>query len=333
MSKGNILSLDCGYGMMKYCIVDPNSGRIIKMDKEVSGVLEIPEGDSSIISNVDTYHKFNGKRYLIGELSSKLDLTPIDIMEYEGFKLASPILMSYLLKKFSTNNIGKLSIGITPAIWDKREDYLSYVKDMLGLDNIELHTQGVSGHYTYLRYGLDIDPDTSKISLDTKSNNYVGIDIGHNTIDVYLCVNGSILDYGIKGYSKKGLTLVTDKIKEYVFTHMGLVLTDVEAKEVLNLGGLKKRGKLIDLSDKISDFIIDYLQGTINLLEEQYGTQFNKVDNLLIFGGGGEVIRNYIQKSDDVRDRVEELYGDGFLIIPHKYAEYFNTIGYAILSE
>lgn len=332
--KGNILSIDLGYGSIKYCIMDPNSGKIIKIDKEVSGVLEVPEGDSSMISSVDTYHEFKGKRYLIGELSTKLDLEPIDIMDYEGFKKVGPILMSYLLNKFSTSNIHKISIGITPVIWDKRDDYLEYVTTELDLTEgkLELHTQGVSGHYTYLRYGLDINPDDTKINIDSKSLNYIGADLGFNTMDIYLCVNGSILDYGIRGYAKKGITIVAEKVKEYVFTHLGLKLNDVESKEVIELGGVKKRGKLMDMSEKIAEFIVEYLLDTMKLIESEYGNQLNKMDNILISGGGAEVIKIYMERSPIINNKIEELYGDEFLMLPKSYGEYYNCIGYAILS-
>lgn len=75
-----ILSIDCGYGHFKYCIYDEKQKKIIKLDKEVTGVIEVPEGDSSMVTSVATYHHFDGKRYLVGELATKLDRLPIDTL-------------------------------------------------------------------------------------------------------------------------------------------------------------------------------------------------------------------------------------------------------------
>jgi hypothetical protein len=330
-----ILAIDLGFGHFKYAVFDQVNTKLIKLDKEVNGVVEVPKGDDSMISTVSTYHNFEGKRYLIGELATKLDIEPINTLQYEGFKLVGPIITSYLLSKFSSNNIDKISIGITPAIWDKRDDYKSYMLEKLDIpeNKLDLHIQGVSGHSTYINFGLDIDPNNTKIDMSTKSHNYVGLDFGFNTIDSYLVINDSILDYGIKGYLNKGIVLVSDKIKEYIFTHLGVKITDVEAKEVLSLGGLKKRAKFINLSDKISEFIVEYLSNTFEMLEEEYGDQFNKIDNILAFGGGAEVIKIYMEKSDKIKSTIDELYGDGFLLIPKNKSEYYNTIGYSLLSS
>lgn len=329
-----ILSIDTGWGYVKYCVYDETTNKIVKIDKEVTGIMEVPEGDSSIVSNVDTYHVFDGKRYLIGELATKLDREPLDIMKYEGFKEAGPILVSYLLNKFSTNNITKISLGLSPAIWDKREDYKQNLIEKLGLEEekVDIHAQGVSGHFTYYTFGLDVNSD-GKISMEPKSENYVLVDIGTNTIDSCLIINSSLLDYGIKGFLGKGVINVVEQVREYVYTSYLIKITQVEAKEVVVKGGFKKRGKFIDLSDKIAEFITDYLIDTFKFMEETYGDQFDRVDNILLFGGGAEIIKIYMQKSDTIKDKIEELYGEGYLLIPTDKAEYYNTIGYALQSK
>ena len=78
---------------------------------------------------------------------------------------------------------------------------------------------------------------------------------------------------------------------------------------------------------------MDYLTSTFNMLEEEYGDQFNKVDNILLFGGGAEIIKIYMEKSDVIRNTISELYGDEFLLLPKDKAEYYNTIGYSLLSS
>jgi len=129
------------------------------------------------------------------------------------------------------------------VIWDKREDYKSYILEKLNLpsEKIDIHVQGLSGHATYSQYGLDINPD-GKISMEAKSANYFGLDVGFNTIDTYLVLNNSLLDYGIKGFANKGVVLVANKIKTHIFEHLGISINDVEAKEVVTMGGYKKRG-------------------------------------------------------------------------------------------
>lgn len=328
-----ILSLDLGYGWTKYCIMDSN-GKILKMDKEVSGVCEVPETSDNIVMSVNTYHNFNNKRYLLGDLSTKLELKPIDVMKYEGYKEASPVIISYMMNKFSSNNITKLTIGISPYMWDKRDDYRAYLASSLDMDvdDINIHAQGVSCHYAYARYGLNINESAGLINVEEISQNYIGIDIGFNTLDFYLVVNNSVLDHGIRGMEKRGIVLITDKIKSHVFERLGLDLNQVECKKVLSDYGYRKRGKLVDMTTEISQFIVEYVKDLMDTLEQEYGVQMDKMDNIVFFGGGACIIKDYMNRSEVVKTLIDDLYGDDYMLIPSDKAEYYNSVGYCQLE-
>ena len=40
-----------------------------------------------------------------------------------------------------------------------------------------------------------------------------------------------------------------------------------------------------------------------------------------------------MEKSDVIRKTIADLYGDEFLLLPKDKAEYYNTIGYSLLSS
>lgn len=325
MSK---LGLDIGYGYTKYCILDDNGK--IHYDKIVSGVCRVPDSTYSELTDKDSYYIFKDKKYLIGDLSSMLMESPIDVMEYEGYKEVSVVIASYMLHKHRNYNIDEIRLGLTPAMWDKKDEYLDFICSELGLtkDKVAIKIQGLSGHQCYKKYG--IDPGSDENQSQYISENYVGLDIGHNTLDFYIVLDGKVLDYGIKGYLRKGACIITDNIKKHVQTEFGYELNDVEAKKVLNTGLLKRRRNIIDLKDRVNRFILDYLESTLDLVEKEYGVQLDKVDQILIFGGGGEIIKLAMSNSEDFKKRVDELYGEGYLQIPINGASWYNSIGYVL---
>ena len=325
MSK---LGLDIGYGYTKYCILD-EKGKI-HYDKIVSGVCRVPESSYTELTDKDSYYLFKDKKYLIGDLSSMLMVPPIDVMSYDGYKEVSAVITSYMLHIHRNYNIDEIRLGLTPAMWDKKDEYLDYMCTELGLpkERISVKIQGLSGHQCYKRYG--IDPSSDENQSQYISDNYVGLDIGHNTLDFYIVIDGKVLDYGIRGYLRKGACNITDNIKKYIQAEYGYELNDVEAKKVLNTGMLKRRRNVIDLKEKVNRFILDYLQSTLDLVETEYGVQLDKVDQILIFGGGGEIIKLAMETSPEFKDQIEGLYGHGYLQIPNNGSSYYNCIGYTL---
>ena len=322
------LGLDIGYGYTKYCILD-DKGKI-HYDKIVSGVCKVPDSSYSELTDKDSYYIFKDKKYLIGDLSSMLMEAPIDVMTYEGYKEVSAVITSYMLHIHRNYNIEEIRLGLTPAMWDKKDEYLDYICNELGIskDKVAIKIQGLSGHQCYKKYG--VDPSSDENQSQYISDNYVGLDIGHNTLDFYIVLDGKVLDYGIKGFLKRGACIITDNIKKHVQSEYGYEINDVEAKAVLNTGLLKRRRRIIDLKNKVNQFILNYLESTLELVEQEYGVQLDKVDQILIFGGGGEIIKLACETSEEFKAQLEELYGDGYLLIPRNGSSFYNCIGYTL---
>lgn len=99
---------------------------------------------------------------------------------------------------------------------------------------------------------------------------------------------------------------------------------------MLNTGLLKRRRRIIDLKNKVNQFILNYLESTLQLVEQEYGVQLDKVDQILIFGGGGEIIKLACETSEEFKAQLEELYGDGYLLIPRNGSSFYNCIGYTL---
>lgn len=321
-----VLSIDIGYGYLKYTHYD---GVNFTNNKFVSGVCEVPTNEFSQSVTSENYHTFQGKRYLIGDLSSKLMIEPLNILEFDQYKLAALVLIDYMLDRFKDNNIDKLVLGLTPALQHELPKFKEYVIANTNFEgDIEVFLQGLSCHHAYYRFGLDSNAK-NKDTLEI-SENYVGIDTGFSTLDFWICINGSLMDFGIRGLMEKGIVIISNNIKKHISENFGVEINDVEAKNILEKYEYKRRGRVTDLSTVIEGYIIEYLITTMDLIEKEYDVQMNRVDNVVFFGGGAHILKDAIERLPKVKEKISELYGDGFLLLPQSNAEYYNSLGYAV---
>ena len=156
------LGLDIGYGYTKYCILD-DKGKI-HYDKIVSGVCKVPDSSYSELTDKDSYYIFKDKKYLIGDLSSMLMEAPIDVMTYEGYKEVSAVITSYMLHIHRNYNIEEIRLGLTPAMWDKKDEYLDYIFSELCLsyEKVAIKIHGLSGHQCYKKFVVDPSSDENQ---------------------------------------------------------------------------------------------------------------------------------------------------------------------------
>ena len=328
----NKLSIDVGFGHTKYATKIKNR---VSFNKFVSGICKVPESNlENVAGDNKEYLIFNNEKYLIGDLSSKLMINPLNMTDYEEYKLCTAIIFNYIVKKLRITESVSIEyvLGITPALWDKKEDLKKYISEnsSVNIGNIEILPQGISCHNSYRMVGLDLKKDMELTMSDIISTNYVGVDIGYNTLDFYICLNNTITDYGVKGIMKKGLCVVTENIIKKLKKERSLVISDLDAKLCLDNSYYERRKQVVDLSQMIDILILDYIGSTIDLIEKEYGEQINRLDNIVIFGGGAGIIKKYIDKSETLSSKIKELYPDNFLLLPKNNPEYYNVVGYLL---
>ena len=85
-----------------------------------------------------------------------------------------------------------------------------------------------------------------------------------------------------------------------------------EAKEVLNTGIYKLRGSKTDYTSEIKEIKANYLKEILKIINEKYGNIIDKIEVLIILGGGSYLFAN----SDD-----------GFIRVVHNNSEFYNAIG------
>lgn len=313
------IAIDLGFGSIKVCY--ENNAGVRRYEKYISAVGKV--GNSSIIQDTNAF-VFNNQTYYLFDTALKLPNNQLmDLQSYNDLKEASPIIISYLLKKYGVD-YDKIILGLSVAMIEQSGDYLNYLATNLSMseDKFLLIPQGVGSKIAYSKFNIDLD-DPTQFS-NTKSKNFLGVDIGFNTIDIYQCIGGVCSGQTIKGFKGFGVCVVAFQLIDAIRAELGINITIQHAKEVLETGLLIHRGKTYSYRDKIDGFMKEYLSKVIDMLEENFKTAIDNMDNILFVGGGAALLYNY---RDSINEIIAKYYSGDFIIIP-KNPEYYNVVGY-----
>lgn len=313
------IAIDLGFGSIKVCY--ENSAGVRRYEKYISAVGKV--GSSGIIQDTNAF-VFNNQTYYLFDTALKLPNDQLmDLQSYNDLKEASPIIISYLLKKYKVD-YDKIILGLSVAMIEQSGDYLNYLVTNLSMpeDRFLLIPQGVGSKIAYDKFNIDLDDPTQY--TNTKAKNFLGVDIGFNTIDVYQCVGGVCSGQTIRGFKGEGVCKVAFNLIDTIRSERGINITIQHAKEILETGVLVHRGQNFDYKDKIDQFIRQYLVEVIELLENNFKLVIDNMDNLLFVGGGAALLSKYRSSINEV---IQKYYKGDFIIIP-KNPEYYNVVGY-----
>ena len=314
--KYDIITLDVGYGDCK--VIAGNESGIVKQYKFPSVVAKVKANplvnDSRII-------EFEKESYYVGAdaLSVQSDAI-IDISNYARLEFFTPL---FIYKVFCDleSAAHKLVLGLSIAQIGNSGHYKARVEKFLqslGLDiQVIIVPQGAISKLAIDEYGVSF-PDKSK---EYKSDsNYVIADIGFNTLDLTQVIAGKTSANLVRGIESSGAVLIVNQMVKEIKDQLGIELNLSEGKEVLSQGYIKRRGKKTDVKEIIKVAVDRYMSDLKMVIEAEFGKILDKVDNLIIVGGG-----SYLLKEMDTED--------GFIIKPAQYAEFYNTIGFYLKGK
>lgn len=316
MSKEITLALDAGFGDVKICI----NG---KFSKEISAIAQVT-ADNNISD--ENYIEYRGKNYYVFNAASKLPSSAqIKVSNFDELKFATPLFIRAIENKYDVKVI-KICLGLSLAMMDSSKEYKEYVSEHTGIpmESIYLLPQGLGSKIAYQSYNLDIN-DKSKIN-DARSQNYLGIDIGFNTVDVFQVIDGKTSTNIVKGFEKWGIVNIAEKLVEKIKQDTGRVLDIPATKEVITTGVLSYRGNNYDYKSYINSLVEDYILNLFQKIETEYSDSIDKMDNIMLVGGGAALFQK-LESSPKLDEYLNKNYGYGFLLNPVN-PEFYNVLGY-----
>lgn len=310
------LAIDCGFGDVKICIDG-------KFHKEISAIAQVNSEDSIQDEN---FVECNGNKYYVFNPATKLpSSTQISISNFDELKVATPIFIK-AIEKNNDIKVNRLCLGLSLVMLDRSLEYKEYVSKITGIksENIFLLPQGLGSKIAYSRYNLDIN-DPSKIN-DVRSMNYLGIDIGFNTVDVFQVIDGKVSTNVVRGFERRGIYLVAQKLSDKIKQDTGRVIDIPTAKEIISTGVMNWRGNIYDYSEYINKISEEYFIDLFKFIESEYASSIDKMDNILLVGGGAALYQK-LKQPLELNKFLDTNYGFNFVMSP-KSPEFYNVLGY-----
>lgn len=280
------LGIDIGFGDVK-CIVG-NDSEILSKWKFPSVVAPVEVNEH--ITDPRAIH-YDGNNYYVGNDALKLESEyQMSVDEYRHLEAFTPIILQYVISKLDKSvPITSLVVGLSVAhIQYAKNYYLAVEKylESIGSSNTKILVlpQGSGVKLAYDKYGNSFPVDTTNM---TSNDNYLICDVGFNTVDLLYVMDGRVSPNRIGGVEGMGLVVVAKlldgKIKE---SYSNLEFSIKDLKTILDKGYMQVRGVKVDLREDIKVLKTSYLKLIEGLLEDKYGKVLDKVDYLLLSGGG-----------------------------------------------
>lgn len=309
-----VLAIDIGYGHSKITY-GTSDGTIIKRFKFPSLIGITKKNDYVEDSRIYT---FKGHSYYVGENAEHLPSENlIDITDYKNLEHYAPLFLHYALKIIGevpdviVTGLSIAQIGNSGYFQSELRKY-TVDNQEYNFEHVFVLPQGAGSKLTIDKYG-DNFPKEQKDDLS--SSTYIGCDIGFNTLDMFLVSDGKTSPNLFEGIEKQGVMLIAQKVAKLVHQDYGRSITLQEAREVIDTGTYRLRGKAHSYKDQIDEIKKEYLKDMIRLIESKYGKIIDKCQFISVSGGGSTLF-----KTTD----------DGFFRIPKTANEFYNSIGFYI---
>lgn len=321
-----LLAIDLGYSSVKVAYYNENG--VLQFDKYISAVAKI---DNPMEADDDVMFRLGVDYYILGTPALKVPRSLLlSLEDFEGLKVAYPVWISYLLKKYGgVENFDKVIIGLSMAFSDKADELLSYLYESLMIsipDYFVCLPQGLSCKLAYSECGLDIR-ETSKHN-DFRMRNYLILDGGYLTCDICNVANGTASAGAAVGIPNTGIICISYNVIDYLFKNFEMKVSVKEAQTIVdNQGVFVRRGKEYNIGPKIDEFTKAYLGNVLKLLEDRFGEAIDAVEGVLVCGGLSYFFKKYLNDPDMVKE-IEKHFPVSFLHFPVVDSEYFNAYSY-----
>nr|DAS83427.1 MAG TPA: hypothetical protein [Caudoviricetes sp.] len=304
-----IFGVDIGFGDCKCVIGDETGIKNVFKFPSVVGMVEKNEmvNDERLIPYLEKY-------FYVGEDALHLPTdTIIDISDYNKLEYFAPL---FIYKTFamleSTPDILVLGLSIAQIknsgyYKERIEKYL----EQAGVKcNIFVLPQGAIAKLAVDKYGINFP--TENINFN-KNASYILADMGFNTLDVCHVINGQTSSNLVIGLEGKGAIVMAEEVQKGIKESYNIDLSISEVKDVLVTNNFKRRGKVYACDKLVSDAKLNYQNMLIEIIEANFGKVLDKVDNLIMVGGGATFFKTE---------------PTSFMQAPKNKPEYYNAIGY-----
>ena len=307
----NIIGVDIGFSSCKVTLGN-EYGEISKKFK-FSSLIGITKKIDAVENS--KIKKYDDNYYMVGDDAQHLpSANMIDITEYKNLEYYAPLLLQHAIEKCGVEpdivvtGLSIAQIGNSGYFQAQLEKYTIDDKEYVH-DTVYVLPQGAGAKLTVDRYGARFPEEQKEFN---GNKNYIICDIGFNTIDYLLVNNGKTDPNLFNADENAGIMKISKQIAQEVNKQFKRQITLQEAREVIDTGFYKLRGKKHDFKEFVENIKKEYLKDLLKDIEAKYPGFLDKADYVFVCGGGSTLF-----KSTD----------DQFIRIPFNDHEYYNSLG------
>ncbi len=276
-----ILVTDVGYGDTKYALVENGNNMQGKIPTLVAPIVE-PRGfgDSGCMS-------FGGRSFLVGE-DARFAKYVIPTTTEEFLPTYSPLVLAKILKSKSPEGVDLVVVSLSLRDWEKK-------------NRLEKSVAGFTVSGTSFTQEVKVFPQGLGIWVDQGSpENAMVVDIGFNTVDVLIVVDGrprKDLSFAISGM---GTTAFLSDVTEFINRR---AREDFTTNEVADL--VQKKSPLLQrfgVLDEVKARAVNWFGDVWGRLLSRpvFSRGLKLLDTVVVAGGGAR----FIQSLPDSRVKV-----------------------------
>lgn len=288
-----VLSTDIGYSYTKYA----HNGVLSKFPSVIA------KASSAGYIGESTSYEYGGKHYNVGNAT---DSHTVATRTDDFITKYSPLLLAHIFAKEDLKP-DTICVSLSISEYKAKEKQLKekvskfIVNDELFQQEAVVFPQGM---------GIWI--------LAGRPSDAVIIDIGYNTLDIFVVKNGSPNREHSTGFPGIGTCILANEVSGYIASRFdGIFIPELEANKYLQDKKIKILRKEFDLSEFIEDKKEDYTETIINsvLTIPQVKDMALKTDNFIIAGGGAYYIDHDVKNKHGIfiPDNPEYANVSGFL--------------------
>ena len=307
-----VLAIDIGYGSVK--VIYGYEDGTIKNQFKFTSIVALIDKDEFIKDKRILDYK--DKSYYVGEDALNFPHTcQYDIIDFNNLIYFAPLFLYKALQM-----IGEIPDVIVCGLSKAQLQYSLTFKEAIqkftvnneefSFENVYILPQGAGSKLAIDTYGVDFP---NKQQEFTGLSNYVGVDVGFNTVDIFLVTNGKTSPMYFRGIENEGVMKIAENVQKYIAEEFGKTVKLHEAKEILDEGFYKLRGTKYDLKEVVKVFTENYLKDLLKLIEDNFSDALDKSDYVFLSGGGSALLSD----SEDKKIRT-----------PKSNFEYYNAIGF-----
>lgn len=291
-----IVAVDTGFGETKAV---NSHGKEMKFRSEFSiyddrFVLPGVNGKVKIIEH-------DGKKFVVGQEVEKTGGTAVTMSDVDSLIEYSPVFLQNVKARIGMSEDDTVAVGLPLGAMDRRDELKRRLKKVFP-NNIIVCAQGMG------------------IYLDAEVQDAVVIDVGQNTVDIFVGEKGKIVREESDFYLNAGISQIVNKLHRYIQTKYELNLSIPELQQALRTKKQPAMGQTVDLKDIISDLSADYSTALLQRITTQYAQRLRKVERIIVAGGGAYYLN------------VKGNKFSGLVMVPEK-PEFANARGFVKIAK